>query len=835
MLNENKKSRRLLTISTILIIFISIVMLVLLVFIMRVQNRTQDEFDTIEKNILDQLNRISRTTMSLSMLLTLRINDEIDIAVFLDKIREKNLVAFTHIGNLIDNFVMETYYPFIPENDPLDIKNRLGDVKLEFLNEFEKLKTSYKILKNNVEEYRYYELLRVYKDDITGLIQILNKYMHLKISIENAYRKHLRDDIFSTLTYISSLMFAYFVFAVLFIILLVIFFKIKSNSDKIVKDSEEKYRTLFTKMLNGFAYFKTIYDDSEKPVDYQFLEINRTYEEYTNLSRENILYKYASEIAEISKNDIQMWVEAFGKIDKEGEDIRFEYYFDSLERWYSIYVYSPKQGFFATILEDITIRRYNQEKLMETNEELENTTAELIRSNNELEKKNIELEEIVGELVNVNKDRKKAYEQNKELKEVNKKLEEAYDNMEVLKNKLELSYKYKSTFLSNISHELRTPLNSIIVLSELLMNEDDKINELSDENAERMKVIYESGNDLLDMINNILDISKFENRKHKQINITNFNLCELIEKLTTRFQYLKKDKNISFDFINEFTHNNIMIKSDPTKISQILKNLIINAFKFTEDGSITIRLSESRNERLPYKVTVEDTGIGIQKDKQKIVFDSFVQVDNTNIRKYKGAGLGLAISKEFTNLLGGELYLKSIYGKGSTFLLYLPEILERSDVITLEDSIQTFDHTNVDDIISKNIKNTNVKDSKMLEDKKILCISKDPEDIFRITSIIEDLGGELYPAYDMDSAYEIINKNKLDIMICGYNSNLDKKSDRFVCNVICKEHKQRNIIVIRIGKKDDKSSHTDNYIKKPFDRNEIIKIIKESRGIKQNV
>ncbi|HET9752386.1 MAG TPA: response regulator, partial [Myxococcales bacterium] len=245
---------------------------------------------------------------------------------------------------------------------------------------------------------------------------------------------------------------------------------------------------------------------------------------------------------------------------------------------------------------------------------------------------------------------------------------------------LSLISKYKSEFLANMSHELRTPLNSLLILAKLLS--DNKEANLTEKQVEYAKTIYASGGDLLSLINEILDLSKVEAGK-MQIEPRDIALLDLKDYFERTFRPVAEQKGLSYEVeIAERAPSHI--RTDPQRLQQVLKNLLANAFKFTQEGSVRLRMDvEPRRSTLDSEVlhkaktvltfSVVDTGIGIPKGKQKIIFEAFQQADGTTSRKYGGTGLGLSISREITRLLGGEIKVESEPGKGSSFTLYLPD------------------------------------------------------------------------------------------------------------------------------------------------------------------
>ena len=331
-----------------------------------------------------------------------------------------------------------------------------------------------------------------------------------------------------------------------------------------------------------------------------------------------------------------------------------------------------------------------QTELQQQNEELQNQSEELQTQSEELQTQQEELTQTNEEL----EERTKALEQQQEdVRKKNVALEQTQTEMEKAKvaietkaQELELASKYKSEFLANMSHELRTPLNSLLILAQLLS--DNKTGNLSDKQIKYAKTIHSAGSDLLTLINEILDLSKVEAGKI-EVHVDEVSLPDLVETVEHKFRHVAEDKGLAFH-ITVADDLPPVINTDVQRLRQIINNLLSNAFKFTSEGEIRLTmqrpsedfplaLSQRGNNLLEpantFAISVADTGVGIPKDKQKVIFEAFQQVDGTTSRRYGGTGLGLSISRQLARLLGGELQLQSEEGKGSTFTLYLPEII----------------------------------------------------------------------------------------------------------------------------------------------------------------
>ncbi|MBX9668208.1 MAG: response regulator [Candidatus Obscuribacterales bacterium] len=326
-----------------------------------------------------------------------------------------------------------------------------------------------------------------------------------------------------------------------------------------------------------------------------------------------------------------------------------------------------------------------QEELTETNRRLEQQAKTLqaseemlTRQQEELRNTNEELEEKAKLLAS----------QNTEVERKNQEIEQARRSLEEKAEQLALTSKYKSEFLANMSHELRTPLNSLLILSKLLSENGE--GNLSDKQVDFSKTIHESGSDLLELINDILDLSKIESGTIA-IDVADVAFDEIRMSLERNFRQVAEAKGLEFE-IDISPDLPTKLLTDSKRLQQVLKNLLSNAFKFTEVGKVVLAFGvaeqgwSAEREKLNQasmvlSFAVKDTGIGIPLDKQKIIFEAFQQADGSTSRKYGGTGLGLPISREIANLLGGELRVDSAPGEGSTFTLYMPESYSPSQTV----------------------------------------------------------------------------------------------------------------------------------------------------------
>lgn len=305
------------------------------------------------------------------------------------------------------------------------------------------------------------------------------------------------------------------------------------------------------------------------------------------------------------------------------------------------------------------------EELQSQHSELENINEELKAQSQKLQVSEEELKVQQEELMQTNIELE---ERTTMLEEKNQMIEERNQEIQQKAKELAITTKYKSEFLANMSHELRTPLNSILLLSRLMV-ENNNAN-LTEEQIEYANVIQNSGQSLLSLIDEILDLSKIEAGK-MQIEFHKSTVKEITNDLKALFAPVAKEKNIEFDITISGDVPGY-IETDKMRLQQILKNLISNALKFTSKGSVLLEVRKHPRNESMIVFSVKDTGIGIPADKQRLIFEAFQQADGSTRRQYGGTGLGLSISRELSRLLGGQLELVSEVGKGSEFRLIVP-------------------------------------------------------------------------------------------------------------------------------------------------------------------
>ncbi|MCF2910694.1 response regulator [Pseudoalteromonas sp. DL2-H2.2] len=345
-----------------------------------------------------------------------------------------------------------------------------------------------------------------------------------------------------------------------------------------------------------------------------------------------------------------------------------------------------------------------QQDLKAANEELEQQTQELKRSEEELREQRSQLTQTNTQLT----------ERTDTLQKQKVEIENARIELQHRAEQLAVSSKYKSEFLANMSHELRTPLNSLLLLSQSLARNAD--GNLTEDQLEDIEVIYNGGQSLLTLINEILDLSKVEAGKLKLIS-DRVNLHGFVARLKKQFDPIAKEKNLEFKItISPLAPQDI--ETDELRLEQVLRNLLSNAFKFTEQGYVELCIepvdgsvkfnNPALNAESCLSFVVKDTGIGIAQDKQQAIFEAFQQADGSTSRAFGGTGLGLTISRKFSHLLGGEIQLTSELDKGSAFALHIPrdkqpeneqqdEPQPQPDVPTTNQAIQQSDFVKVHD------------------------------------------------------------------------------------------------------------------------------------------
>ncbi len=311
-----------------------------------------------------------------------------------------------------------------------------------------------------------------------------------------------------------------------------------------------------------------------------------------------------------------------------------------------------------------------------------NTIAATMRTEQLLQQSQALAEELQETNAQLQEKAKLLAEQNTEVEAKNREIEQAKHALEEKAEQLALTSKYKSEFLANMSHELRTPLNNLLILARVLA--DNTEGNLSPKQSKYAETIHSSGTDLLALINDILDLSKIESGK-MDVEVGSVRFEEMEDYCVRTFRHVAEGKGIGFSVEVAPQLSSQVMRTDVKRLQQVLKNLLSNALKFTELGSVKLSIDAATTGWSPthpvlnraksvVAFSVTDTGIGIAQEKQRIIFEAFQQADGTTSRKYGGTGLGLSISRELARLLGGEIRLQSIVAQGSSFTLYLPQV-----------------------------------------------------------------------------------------------------------------------------------------------------------------
>jgi two-component system, chemotaxis family, sensor kinase CheA len=431
-------------------------------------------------------------------------------------------------------------------------------------------------------------------------------------------------------------------------------------------------------------------------------------------------------------------------------------------------------------------------------------------------------------------------------------LKKAKDELEDYSRKLQMSSQYKTDFLANMSHELRTPLNSILILSQMLMEIEGEMD--STEVMDSSRVIYTAGSDLLRLIDDILDLSKIEAGKI-EILTDEVNVTEIPQMMKNMFDPVAAKKNLTFEVVTAANVPSV-ITTDGQRLQQIWKNLLSNAFKFTEQGSVTVNIELAQPEKVEklwpglemeeqvLAISVTDTGIGIAQDKQQSIFEAFQQVDGTTNRQYGGTGLGLSICREFTRLLGGAIQVESEPEKGSTFILYIPCSLEAAeyplqleqlalDEVAVsvsevaEEQQPANDETETDLVVE-----AEASDHQLFKGKRVLLVEDDRRNVYALVTALEKKGIKVQVAENGKRAIEFIQEQAdfdlvfMDIMMPvmgGYEA----------MKVIRKDLEMERLPIIALTAKAMKGERdkcmeagASDYIMKPLNINQLFSLMR---------
>ncbi len=459
---------------------------------------------------------------------------------------------------------------------------------------------------------------------------------------------------------------------------------------------------------------------------------------------------------------------------------------------------------------------YQSDQIKILLEESRRAYEELQKQSEELQATNKELEEKQKQLAL----------QAQEMQRKNEELQTAKEDIDKKAKELARSSKYKSEFLANMSHELRTPLNSIILLSKLMAQ--NKNSTMNEEERKKAEVIHKAGVDLLNLINDILDLSKIESGK-MELYYETFSSDEIVQELEGLFGEVAKQKNLSFEIEDRCQS---VCTFDKTKLMQILKNLLSNAFKFTKQGGVKVVMTKETDRSV---FEVQDSGIGIPKEKLETIFEAFRQVDGSISREFGGTGLGLSITKRFVELMHGEIEVESTEGEGTLFRIILP-------VQNVENASASLPDTTKREI--PKVKKERFKKSvdlvldsgedlqkDILEGKNILIVDDDSKNIFILEGFLQDFQAETFSALNGQEAIEILQEEKIDAVLVDLLMPVMDGID-FIKRM--KEDKRfEKIPVIVITVVDDEKTRQElqdlgvtSYFVKPIESAELIKALR---------
>ncbi len=404
-------------------------------------------------------------------------------------------------------------------------------------------------------------------------------------------------------------------------------------------------------------------------------------------------------------------------------------------------------------------------------------------------------------------ERKKAEEliiqKNKEIESRNFEYAILNQKLKIAKEKAEESDRLKSAFLSNMSHEIRTPMNAILGFSDLLI----KATLPEKKRIEYVEIVNSSGNQLLSLINDIIDISKIESNQIVIDTSSLVNIHDVFKQLSVIYSSKAKSKKIHLDYKIMMKDDQVQVYLDEIRLKQILVNLIGNALKFTHHGYVHFEVKAENNEM---QFTVEDSGIGIDPEQQVIVFERFRQADGSTTRDYGGTGLGLAISKALVELMGGKIWLQSIHGKGTTFYFTLPFTPSNKSIKQTE--LEIFSHGN-----------------EIWNDKKILVVEDEEINILFLSELLKSSGISILIARKASEAYEIIKQNN-DIHLILMDVKIPVVDGYEITKVIKKTRPEIPIIAqtayaLAEERKMILASGFDDYISKPINKGVLLNMI----------
>lgn len=471
------------------------------------------------------------------------------------------------------------------------------------------------------------------------------------------------------------------------------FIRIKAKQD------ENRINALCNSISAGIALGEIILDNAGNPVDYRNLHMNDYMTNIIGIKNGNNNDEYNLKLLPKIRRD---WFAMFKEVAINGKYFDFEDYNEAMCKYYNVNIYSPNPMQFALLVTDITDNKKRENELIEKYEELQAVYEELSATEEELRSNYLQLEKA--------------------------------------KQQVEKADKAKSQFLANMSHELRTPLNGILGCTQLL-----KISNLSEEQKESVKIIENSSNNLLNLVNDILDLTKIDFGKIK-IDYQKFDFVELMDYVIKDLNLLSLGKDIEIIYnIDPYISRELI--GDSFRLKQVLNNLISNAVKFTEHGHIYLKVLQLDRtlDETKLKFIVKDTGKGIKEDFKKEVFNKFTQEDSSYSKKYGGTGLGLAISKELVKMMGGEMGFDSKTNSGSMF--YFTSVLKN---------------------VSEKNNTTNKKEKHVImskSSKNILVVEDNEINLKIVSTYLKELNYKFVCVHNGQEAIDYLENNKADIIL----------------------------------------------------------------------
>lgn len=479
-----------------------------------------------------------------------------------------------------------------------------------------------------------------------------------------------------------------------------------------IKQSEERYRSIFSGMTEGFALHEIICDSGGAPTDYRFLDVNPAFERLTGLSRDAVLGKY---VTEVMPGEAHQWIERYGRVALSGTADHFENYSPVLQKYFEVYAYQPASHQFAVMFLDTTLRKKLENGLLDAQRlahigywELDLESQHLSWSDEiyrifEIDQKlfgasyqaflagiHPDDRDAVSKAYSSSLETKSSYSIKHRLlmadgriKYVLEQCTTVFDasgkplrssgtvqditELEDARLAAEAANKLTTEFLANMSHEIRTPMNGILGMAQLLRNST-----LTDLQKEQADIIIVSGRDLMRQINDILDYARME-AEQIHLDYAPFSLKNCAEDVVKaqHASIIAKGLNVSVSAADDVPE---YVIGDPFRVKQILNNLIGNALKFTEQGDVSIIISAAGQgeQGLLIDLAVHDSGVGIPEEAIESIFRPFVQGDGSISRKFGGSGLGLSIARKLARIMGGDIYAENRPSGGSSFHLKLP-------------------------------------------------------------------------------------------------------------------------------------------------------------------